>query len=316
MKKEENEENKRLSQEVTQRFKEYPEILGISARAMSLTLGMSPDWLGGAKNGINCGALAGLLQKFPQVNAHYLLTGEGEPIIEEGKYMEAIVSGKVSAEMKKLRMILLVSCGKKPVDQPTEAPVAQTPVVYTVELCSDSGYPLEGIGVYVYTDTTKQELVWFARTDAEGKITFRDVTCEGYIAVLDGVSTDYIVEEHYLLTGEHTLITVEAQMQSGVDLSAVTRNLGDVMFDFTITDTDGKDYTLSELLKEKDAVVLNFWYINCGPCRQEFPYLQEAYEAYSDRIELLAMNPVDGTDERGSAPRRWLCPDDWQVRHR
>ncbi|MBQ7967108.1 MAG: hypothetical protein IJ290_04255 [Bacteroidaceae bacterium] len=103
MKKEENEENKRLSQEVTQRFKEYPEILGISARAMSLTLGMSPDWLGGAKNGINCGALAGLLQKFPQVNAHYLLTGEGEPIIEEGKYMEAIVSGKVSAEMKKLR---------------------------------------------------------------------------------------------------------------------------------------------------------------------------------------------------------------------
>ena len=24
-------------------------------------------------------------------------------------------------------MILLVSCGKKPVDQPTEAPVAQTP---------------------------------------------------------------------------------------------------------------------------------------------------------------------------------------------
>ena len=205
------------------------------------------------------------------------------------------------AAMLAVLMILLVSCGKKPVDQPTEAPVAQTPVVYTVELCSDSGYPLEGIGVYVYTDTTKQELVWFARTDAEGKITFRDVTCEGYIAVLDGVSTDYIVEEHYLLTGEHTLITVEAQMQSGVDLSAVTRNLGDVMFDFTITDTDGKDYTLSELLKEKDAVVLNFWYINCGPCRQEFPYLQEAYEAYSDRIELLAMNPVDGTDETVAA---------------
>ena len=205
------------------------------------------------------------------------------------------------AAMLAVLMILLVSCGKKPVDQPTEAPVAQTPVVYTVELCSDSGYPLEGIGVYVYTDTTKQELVWFARTDAEGKITFRDVTCEGYIAVLDGVSTDYIVEEHYLLTGEHTLITVEAQMQSGVDLSAVTRKLGDVMFDFTITDTDGKDYTLSELLKEKDAVVLNFWYINCGPCRQEFPYLQEAYEAYSDRIELLAMNPVDGTDETVAA---------------
>ena len=194
-------------------------------------------------------------------------------------------------------MILLVSCGKKPVAQPTEAPAAQTPGIFTVQLRSDSDYPLEGIGVYVYTDATKQELVWFARTDAEGKITFRDVTSEGYIAVLDGVSTDYLVEEYYLLTGENTVITVEAQMQSGVDLSVVTRKLGDVMFDFTVTSSDGKDYTLSELLKEKDAVVLNFWYLNCNPCRMEFPYLQEAYEAYSDRIELLALNPVDGTDE-------------------
>lgn len=216
-------------------------------------------------------------------------------------------------------MILLVSCGKKSGGQPTETIAAQTPGVYTVELCSDSGYPLEGIGVYVYTDTTQQELVWFARTDAEGKITFRDVTCEGYIAILDGVSADYIVEENYPLTGEHTLITVEAQMQSGVDLSAVTRKLGDVMFDFTVTACDGAEYTLSELLKEKDAVVLNFWYLNCGPCRQEFPFLQEAYESYSDKIEILAMNPVDGTDETVAAFKKELeltfpmaaCDPDW-----
>ena len=169
--------------------------------------------------------------------------------------------------------------------------------MYTVELCSDSDHPLEGIGIYVYTDETQQELVWFARTDAEGKITFRDVTCEGYIAVLDGVSSDYIVEEAYQLDGEHTKIVVEAQMQSDVDLTVVSKELGDVMFDFTLTDSDGVEYTLSELLEEKDAVVLNFWYLNCGPCRQEFPYLQEAYEEYSDRIEVLALNPVDGTDE-------------------
>lgn len=197
-----------------------------------------------------------------------------------------------------LMSCLSTGCRKQPDAQPTEpAAVQGTPIVYTVELCSDSGYPLEGIGIYVYTDATQQELVWFARTDAEGKITFRDVTCEGYIAVLDGVSSDYIVEENYPLTGEHTCITVVAQMQSGVDLSAITRELGDVMFDFSITDSEGVEYTLSELLEEKDAVVLNFWYLNCGPCRQEFPYLQEAYEEYSDKIEVLAMNPVDGTDE-------------------
>ena len=216
-------------------------------------------------------------------------------------------------------MILLVSCGKKSAGQPTEATAAQTPGVYTVTLRSDSDYPLEGIGVYVYTDATQQELVWFARTDAEGKITFRDVTCEGYIAVLDGVSTDYLVQEHYLLTGEETVIILEAQMQSDVDLATVTRKLGDVMFDFTVTASDGKDYTLSELLKEKDAVVLNFWYLNCDPCRQEFPYLQEAYESYSEKIEVLALNPVDGTDETVAAFKEELkltfpmaaCDPDW-----
>lgn len=206
------------------------------------------------------------------------------------------------AAMLVLLICLSVSCGKQPDVQPTEPTVVQSdPRVFTVELCSDSGYPLEGIGVYVYTDATQQELVWFARTDAEGMITFRDVTYEGYIAVLDGVSSDYIVQESYPLVGEHTMIVVEAQMQSGVDLSAVTRKLGDVMFDFTVTSTEGVEYTLSELLKEKDAVVLNFWYLNCAPCRMEFPYLQKAYEAYSDRIELLALNPVDGTDEKINA---------------
>lgn len=103
MKKEENEDNKKKSQEVTQRFKEYAEILGLSSRSMSLSLGMSADWLGGAKNGINCGALASLLEKYPQVSAHYLLTGEGTPLIDQGKYLEAMISAKASAELKKLR---------------------------------------------------------------------------------------------------------------------------------------------------------------------------------------------------------------------
>ena len=219
-------------------------------------------------------------------------------------------------------VLLLTACGKRQDTQPTEsADVQAAPGVYTVVLQSDSGYPLEGVGIYVYTDATQQELVWFARTDAEGKITFRDVTCEGYIAVLDGVSSDYIVEESYPLTGECTTITVVAQMQSGVDLSAVKRTLGDVMFDFTVTDTDGVEYTLSELLKEKDAVVLNFWYLNCAPCRMEFPYLQEAYEEYSDRLEVLAMNPVDGTDQDIADYRQELgltfpmfsCDPDWAA---
>ena len=66
-------------------------------------------------------------------------------------------------------------------------------------------------------------------------------------------------EEYYTLTGEHTLITVTAQMQEVDDLSGITRKLGDVMFDFTVTDTDGTTYKLSEMLKEKQAAVETTW---------------------------------------------------------
>ena len=222
-------------------------------------------------------------------------------------------------------VVLLVACllifggrGGETGNKQTAA-TSGTPVEYTVELRNDTGMPLEGVGIYVYTDETQAELVWFARTNGEGKITFRDVTCEGYIAVLDGVSSDYTVEAFYPLTGETTTIVVNAQMQAVSDLAGVTRELGDIMFDFTVTSVDGTEYTLSELLKEKDAVVLNFWYMECAPCRQEFPYLQEAYEAYSDRIEVLAMNPMDGTEEEIAAFKKDLelsfpifkCDPEW-----
>ena len=65
------------------------------------------------------------------------------------------------------------------------------------------------------------------------------------------------------------------------------------MRDFTVTTVDGEELTLSEILKEKQAVVLNFWYTGCGPCKNEFPLLQAAYEAYSDKIEVITMNPTD-----------------------
>lgn len=81
------------------------------------------------------------------------------------------------------------------------------------------------------------------------------------------------------------------------ELEGKTFKRGDVFADMTVTTPEGKTYKISEILKEKKAVVLNFWYINCGPCQMEFPYMQEAYENYKDGIEILAVNPYDGTDE-------------------
>lgn len=89
----------------------------------------------------------------------------------------------------------------------------------------------------------------------------------------------------------------EVELLSEDELDGVTFKRGDVFADMTVTTPDGTTYKISEILKEKKAVVLNFWYINCGPCQMEFPYMQDAYEAYKEDLEILALNPYDGTDE-------------------
>ena len=89
----------------------------------------------------------------------------------------------------------------------------------------------------------------------------------------------------------------ELELLSEDELEGVTFKRGDVFADMSVTTPDGTTYKISEILKEKKAVVLNFWYINCGPCQMEFPYMQDAYEQYQDDIEILAVNPYDGTDK-------------------
>ena len=74
--------------------------------------------------------------------------------------------------------------------------------------------------------------------------------------------------------------------------------LGDYMGDYTVTDVNGNEYTFSKLLESKKAIVLNFWFINCGPCQMEFPYLQAAADKHNDDIVVLAINPTDDRENK------------------
>ncbi len=77
---------------------------------------------------------------------------------------------------------------------------------------------------------------------------------------------------------------------------AATYAVGAPLPDFTFTAIDGTSYTLSEVLKEKDMVLINLWATWCGPCRQEFPYMEEAYELYKDKIEIFALSIEEEDD--------------------
>lgn len=71
---------------------------------------------------------------------------------------------------------------------------------------------------------------------------------------------------------------------------------GDKINDFTFTTYYGESVTLSEVLKEKEAVLINIWATWCGPCRNEFPFLEEAYKQYADRVEVIALS-CESTDD-------------------
>ena len=60
--------------------------------------------------------------------------------------------------------------------------------------------------------------------------------------------------------------------------------------DFTVPLTDGTTATLSELLKEKDLVVLNIFASFCKPCEREFPEMEEVYQANRDRMEIVSVS--------------------------
>lgn len=209
-----------------------------------------------------------------------------------------------------LSLSILTSCDKTQKDPEadgttasTEAPTTDpnTPnppqpgdpnkVSYTVELVTVGGMKLSGINVYVYSDSTLDDLDGFAATNEEGIATFSLPKSDTYHVSLSGVPDGYELKDSYALTGNATKITLTSRVISTPDKNAVYK-LGDIMHDFSVNTMDGKTLKLSEVLANKKAVVLNFWYVGCSWCRTEFPFMQSAYEQYKDDLEIIAINPL------------------------
>ena len=66
--------------------------------------------------------------------------------------------------------------------------------------------------------------------------------------------------------------------------------LGNPFPDFTAEVVDGAPFTLSEALKDHEAVLINLWASRCPSCRLEFPFLNEVYEQYGDRVAFISLS--------------------------
>lgn len=205
-------------------------------------------------------------------------------------------------------MLPLVSCGDKDNDEDDEKTPGGTVVgggnggttengetEYTVKVVTVGGMPLEGVMVYIHNGDAYSVCTAPKETDKDGIATFKLKTSNDYSVQIDGAPKGYNVREgltkddRYPLVAPDTLITLSsAPITSGGFKSSYV--VGDVMYDFTLTDINGKSYKLSEMLKEKDMVMLNFWYVGCSNCYYEFPYINNVYQNYTDDIEILAIN--------------------------
>ena len=76
------------------------------------------------------------------------------------------------------------------------------------------------------------------------------------------------------------------------DREGHTYKVGDVMHDFELQTLNGETLTLSEMLEEKEMVMLNFWYLDCAPCKSEMPEFNNTYndERYAGKFELIGIH--------------------------
>jgi hypothetical protein len=138
---------------------------------------------------------------------------------------------------------------------------------YTVTVTNLAGTPLEKCKVDVYTDDSMTGVVYTGITDQNGQISFTALDISKYVAVVSKQPAGYAVEKSYALAGERTDIVLKPGVMTDSDLDQLQYSLGDAVMDFSVTSPDGNTLFLSELLQQKKAVVLNFWFLNCQPCK-------------------------------------------------
>ncbi len=194
----------------------------------------------------------------------------------------------------------------------------QGDTLYTVNVKTVGGMAMKDINVYIYTDDSLNDMIDYTKTNDKGEATFNLDKSSNYAIVLTPVPKGYNVEESYKFDGTTKNIVLSSSLVTNEDISTTTLELGDVMYDFAVMKPDGTEIKLSEVLKTKKLVVLNFWYTTCSWCLEEFPLMQELYKDYSDDIEIIALNPMEDNNAVDGFQKQYgytfpmaACPSSW-----
>ena len=219
--------------------------------------------------------------------------------------------------MLTLLCTVLTACQNEPTDQPSDSSSALSSdsapstsdesnddpspeqsgekVEFTVSIKTIGGRPVPKLTFHIFEG---DDLVSYGQTDENGVGTVSLKPSDNYTVELSASSLEgYDVADRYSFTNRTANIVLTSHVIDKTDLTGVQYQLGDIIRDFSVVTSDGTTFTLSEALKTKDAVLINFWYSTCDPCVNEFPYMQSAYEKYKDSIEIIALNNYAGDNE-------------------
>lgn len=156
----------------------------------------------------------------------------------------------------------------------------------SVTIRSAGGLPLADIQVSVWS---ADQLLDTGTTDETGRVSFR--LPEGnYDMTLSQVPPGYPAGDRYPLTDTITLTSAPIPPSQG---SPTHLGVGDVIYDFTLTTAAGDEITLSEVLQQKDVVLLDFWYSTCRPCAASFSTMEVVYSSLRDQIEVIGADPLE-----------------------
>ncbi|MDE7086657.1 MAG: redoxin domain-containing protein, partial [Clostridia bacterium] len=166
--------------------------------------------------------------------------------------------------------------------------VAET---YTVTVKSEGGLLFKKQAVMVYRNgriftsgiTDDEGVYSFSASDATYTVSVEAMPTEGYTAQNATLSASN-------RTGE---IVLHSEVLKTEPTARTHYVIGDIIHDYSFTtpyDIDGapKTYKMSELLKTKDAVIINNWGTQCSNCMLEMAAMNEAFETYKDSIQIIA----------------------------
>ncbi len=204
-----------------------------------------------------------------------------------------IISAVLAVALMLTWGLSLASC-KREDDPPATPPTPTGPAEFTVRITTEYGLPISGLSFIIHDEASASPNSSVARleTDRDGRASAELDSAKVYSVKIPYPELGFNPEEKYLFNSErHAEVKIKTAPIEGEIDGFDGYSLGDVVENLRLTDVGGNELSVSEALSENKLLILNFWYVGCGPCREEFPRIIGAYEKYAESgVEIFAIN--------------------------